>query len=160
MKENVEIDTSVEDETNYINAKPCSICSGEFDKSVKALCKVRDHCHRTGAYRGAAHNSCNINCFSNNRHLPVVFHNLRGYYSHLIIKKDFEVCERSDEIKAIANSTEKFMTFSIRDIKFIDSLQHMLSSLEQLFKNRLSNNPDGKYENYNNMKQQFNKDEL
>ena len=118
---------------------------------MNAKHKVRDHCHRTGNYRGAAHSKCNINYF-NNRYLPVVFHNLRGYDSHLIIKKAFDVCGRSDEINAIANSTEKFMTFSICDIKFIDSLQHMPSSLEQLAKNLLSNNKDDKYENYNNMK--------
>ena len=123
----------------------------KFDKSLNAKHKVRDHCHRAGNYRGAAHSKCNINYF-NNRYLPVVFHNLRGYDSHLIIKKAFDVCGRTDEINAIANSTEKFMTFSIGDIKFIDSLQFMPSSLEQLAKNLLSNNKDDKYENYNNMK--------
>ena len=119
--------------------------------SLKAKHKVRDHCHRTGAYRGAAHSKCNINYF-NNRYLPVVFHNLRGYDSHLIIKKAFDVCERSDDINAIANSTEKFMTFSIGDIKFIDSLQFMASSLETLANNLSSNNKNDKYENYHNMK--------
>ena len=37
--------------------------------------KVRDYCHITGKYRGAAHWSCNI---------PVIFHSLRSYDSHLI----------------------------------------------------------------------------
>ena len=37
----------------------CWICEGKFndDKNVK----VRDHCHFTGRYRGAAHNSCILN---------------------------------------------------------------------------------------------------
>ena len=36
-------------------------------------------------YRGAAHNSCNLLlCFGNV--IPVVFHNLRGYDSHLIMQ--------------------------------------------------------------------------
>ncbi len=153
MKNNVEIKMEVEDETNHRNAKTCSICNEEFDKSLKAKHKVRDHCHRTGNYRGAAHSKCNINYF-NNRYLPVVFHNLRGYDSHLIIKKAFDVCERSDDINAIANSTEKIVTFSIGDIQFIDSLQFMPSSLETLAKNLLSNKDD-KYENYHNMKKTF-----
>jgi DNA/RNA endonuclease G (NUC1) len=48
--------------------------------------KVRGHCHRTGCYRGAAHNAWDTNYFSN-RYLPSVFHNLRGYDSHSILEK-------------------------------------------------------------------------
>ena len=46
--------------------------------------KVRDHCHMTGKFRGAAHWSCNIN-LQLTRNVPVVFHNLRCYESHLIL---------------------------------------------------------------------------
>ena len=38
----------------------CDICKKEFDKSDKKNYKVRDHCHYTGKYRGAAHNICNL----------------------------------------------------------------------------------------------------
>ena len=47
--------------------------------------KVRDHCHITGKYRGAAHYSCNINLKINEK-VPVIFHNLKEYDSHLIFK--------------------------------------------------------------------------
>ena len=30
------------------------------DDDNKKYCKVRDHCHHTGKYRGAAHNICNL----------------------------------------------------------------------------------------------------
>ena len=145
---------SIEEEKEFGCATKCSICNEAFDKNNKKQYKVRDHDHRTGLFRGAAHSSCNINYFSN-RYLPVVFHNLRGYDGHLIIQKAFSVCERKDDINAIANSNEKFMTFSIGDIHFIDSFQFMASSLETLATNLLSENPNDKYENYTNMKKVF-----
>ena len=49
----------------YANEKQCYICEKEFcnDKNsvdYKHYCKVRDHCHFTGKYRGAAHSRCNL----------------------------------------------------------------------------------------------------
>ena len=48
------------EEENYNNKKVCYICKKEFDKSDKKHYKVRNHCHYTGRYRGAAHNICNL----------------------------------------------------------------------------------------------------
>ena len=47
---------------------------------------IRDHCHITGKFRGAAHWDCNIN-FKLTKRFPVVFHNLKGYGGHLIFSK-------------------------------------------------------------------------
>ena len=124
------MELTAEDVKNYKKTKVCYICNGAFTETNK---KVRDHCHRTGNYRGAAHNACNINYFSN-RYLPVVFHNLRGYDSHLILKKAFEIVKDGESINAIPNSGEKFMTFSIGNLKFIDSFQFMAFSLDKLVK--------------------------
>ena len=44
--------------------------------------KVRDHCHITGKYRRSSHWKCNINLKIIKKVL-VIFHNLRGYDSHL-----------------------------------------------------------------------------
>ena len=43
----------------YANANICFICEKPFGNDKNAI-KVRDHCHYTGKYRGAAHNACNL----------------------------------------------------------------------------------------------------
>src|SRR5271169_20717 len=40
----------------YNDSTMCHICGGEFSEGDNA--KVRDHCHLSGKFRGAAHNSC------------------------------------------------------------------------------------------------------
>ena len=45
--------------------------------------KIRDHCHITGKFMGSAHWDCNIK-FQLTKKNPVIFHNLKGYDSHLI----------------------------------------------------------------------------
>ena len=91
--------------------------------------KVRDHCHMTGKFRGAAHWSCNIN-LQLTKKVPVIFHNLRGYDSHLIFDelKNFDV-----KIDAIPNGLEKYMAFILnKNLVFIDSMKFANSSLEKL----------------------------
>ena len=72
----------------YNEETRCWICKGEFDDKDKNKEKVKDHCHYTGRYRGAAHNECNLN-YRKPNFTPVVFHNLSGYDSHLFIKKSW-----------------------------------------------------------------------
>jgi hypothetical protein len=113
--------------------------------------KVRDHDHITGKFRGAAHSCCNIN-YSNNRYVPVVFHNLRGYDSHLIIKEAWRM--QKDEISVIPNSTEKFMSFKVGKLRFIDSFQFMGTSLEKLAENLKSPEGDA-YQHFHAMKREY-----
>ena len=40
--------------------------------------KVRDHCHYTGKYRGAAHSICNLR-YKITKKIPVAFHNGSTY---------------------------------------------------------------------------------
>ena len=56
----------------------CWICEKLIDDDDE---KVRDHCHVTGKFRGAAHCNCNIN-LQLTKKVFVVFHNLRGYDGH------------------------------------------------------------------------------
>ena len=96
---------SEEEEYLFQQSNSCWICKKLIDDE-----KVRDHCHVTGKFRGAAHWSCNIN-FQLTKKIPVIFHNLRGYDSHLIFSKlnKFDV-----KISAIRNGLEKYMAFFFR----------------------------------------------
>ena len=73
---------SVDEEERFQLANSCWICNKLFDVGDK---KVRDHYHKTGKFRGAAHFSCNAN-LKLSKKVPVIFHNLRSYDSHLIMK--------------------------------------------------------------------------
>ena len=45
------------------NPKICCICIRKFENKYfkdKKYCKVRDHCHYTGEYRGAVQSICNL----------------------------------------------------------------------------------------------------
>ena len=48
--------------------------------------KVRDNCHITGKFRDATHWNCTIS-FQLTKKVTVIFHNLRGYDSHLIFNE-------------------------------------------------------------------------
>ena len=141
----------------YNEETRCWICKGEFDDKDKNKEKVKDHCHYTGRYRGAAHNECNLN-YRKPNFTPVVFHNLSGYDSHLFIKN---LGFSEGNIDFIPNNEEKYISFSKKiqvgtypkkaldangdifyeqkpiyhAIRFIDSFKFMATSLEKLVNN-------------------------
>ena len=45
---------------SYEKQKVCHICKKEFCNDDKNKKKVRDHCHSTRKFRGAAQNICNL----------------------------------------------------------------------------------------------------
>ena len=84
--------------------------------------KVRDHCHVTGKYRGSAHWNCNIN-LKLTKIVPVIFHNSKGYDSHLIME---EIGKFDLKVNVIPNGLEKYMAFTINNkLLFIDSMKFM-----------------------------------
>ena len=94
--------------------------------------KVRDHCHITREYRGSAHWSCNIN-LKLTKKIPIIFHDLRGYDSHLIMQ---EIGKFDVKVNAIPTGLEKYMAFTIKyNLVFINSMQFVNSSLDVLVKN-------------------------
>ena len=77
-----------EQQESYENSKICYICKEKFEDKYlkdKKNQKLRDHCHYTGEYRGAAHSICNLK-YSVPKNIPVVFHNASNYDYHFIIK--------------------------------------------------------------------------
>ena len=141
-----------EDQKDFETATKCHICEQKLfrDKETKKILKVRDHCHFTGEYRGAAHNECNLNC-KKPLILPVIFHNLQGYDSHLFIK---QLAKVSGDLSTIPSTEEKYISFSKRitvdqyysknmgkrppkkfEIRFIDSFKFLQTSLSKLVEN-------------------------
>ena len=113
-----------EDEEIYNNSHTCWICKQELNTD-----KVRDHCHATGKFRGAAHNKCNLK-LRIPRKLPIVSHNLQGYDGHIIFKElnNFDV-----DITVIPKGIDKYMSIIVnRHITFINSLQLYNGSLDTL----------------------------
>ena len=94
---------------------------------------VKDHDHMTGKYRGAAHNQCNFKLKLNPKTMPipVVLHNLKGYDGHLLMQAMARV---QGEIRCIPTNTEKYISFSLGNLRFIDSLNFLLNSLENVVK--------------------------
>ena len=92
--------TSIEEE-EFEAATECHICQKYFTEEDV---RVRDHCHITGKYGGAAHIKCNI-IFRLTEKIPVIFHNLKGYDSHLIMQK---IGKFESNISAISKNTWLF----------------------------------------------------
>ena len=130
------------DEQRFKTMEGCHICGEKYaDKDV--------HCHITGKFRGSAHQECNLKLRikPDDIKIPIIFHNLRGYYSHFIMQKIGEIAkkhaytnkrgEKQDlNINAIPNNMEKYMAFMLgRHLTFIDSFQFMSSSLDKLVNN-------------------------
>ena len=133
----------------------CYICKKKFstDDNNKKHHKIRDHCHYTEKYRGAAHDIWNLR-YKMRKEVPVVFHSCSTYDYHFIIKELAE--EFEGEFECSGENTEKSITFSLQikkeitknskggndkitkisyKIKCIDSFRFMSSSLSNLVDN-------------------------
>ena len=126
-----------EEEEQFQSSNTCWICKKLIDHDNE---KVRDHCHITGKFRGAAYRGCNIN-FQITKNVSVIFHNLRGCDSRLVFCELNKFDVKTD---VIPNGLEKYMIFFInKNLVFIDNMQFMNSSFDELIK-KISDN-DFKY---------------
>ena len=112
-----------EQEAEFQAATHCYMCEELFYEKEENWCKVRDHNHATGEYRGAAHFSCNLNK-RRTTHIPVFFHNLRGYDSHLIMQ-GIHCYAGKKSIIVIPNNMAKYVSFQLGNLRFLDSLQFL-----------------------------------
>ena len=70
------------------------------------MCEVRDHCHCTGEYRGAARRICNLKC-SVPKKIPIAF----IMDITMIIIKIAE--ESKKQFTCLGENTEKCITFTV-----------------------------------------------
>lgn len=87
-----------------------------------------DHDHLTGEILGLACHRCNSKRSSRGVRLPVVFHNLKGFDGKFIIPA---LTKRTEKVDVIAQSREKMMTITGLGLQFIDSFQHVSTSLDR-----------------------------
>ena len=154
-----------EENRSYENQNRCHVCRKLVIEDNE---KVRDPCHFTGKYRGAAHSKCNMNYKI--KDIPIAFHNLSLYACHPIIK---ELANEFDgEFECLGENTEKYITFSVKvnkkiakkdkdggerivnipyRLQFIDSYRFMSASLLDHIDN-LSNGLHNNNNNNNNNK--------
>jgi hypothetical protein len=128
-----------ETEAQFRRTTHCYICNRMFNDK---LIKVRDHSHigvtgdsqspHYSNYRGAACQSCKLN-LQNPNFIPIFFHNFRGYHSHLLIEAAGKY--KDQNITCIPNNMEKYISFSVGNLRFLDSYQFMPESLEKLVDN-------------------------
>jgi len=123
----------LEDEKDQLEAKSqknCKYCEKPLlQKNFRDA--VKDHCRITGRFRGAAHYECNKKLRINPQTdpIPVVFHKLRGYDAHHLMQA---MSQLQKEVKCVANNMEKYITFSVGGLRFIDSLNFLEGSLDSL----------------------------
>ena len=145
-----------EQQKEFKNAEECWICHHEFCGYIKRLSKVRDHCHFTGLYRGAAHNDCNLR-LKQDKTVPVLFHNGQGYDFHLLMHNlgklagDIDVIAKNDEQHISLTKNVPSVKWRIR---FLDSMSFLQASLDNLSKNLLG----AGREHFKNTNAEFNND--
>ena len=120
-------------------------CLDKDDENYTNRKKVKDHCHYTGKFRGAAHSKCNLN-YKVPKDIPIIIHNA-SYDTHFIINQ--LAIEFKGELNCIGDNMEKYITFSVPikkevidnngdkktitcKLKFIDSFRFMQNSLSEL----------------------------
>ena len=145
FKKKTMIPLTKEEEDNYNKENTCYIYKDDFNND-----KVKDHCHFTGKYRRAAHNTCNLR-YKVPKNILVIFDNGSTYDYRFIIKE--LASEFDGNFECLGENIEKYITFSVPikkkidnknidityKIKFIDSFWFLATSLSKLVDNLTDN---------------------
>jgi hypothetical protein len=111
LKEFKEPHLNRKDWLDFIKAEQCHFCKKAFtEKNIK----VRDHCHVTDKFRGAAHQSCNLRVRSLLK-IPVFFHNGSGYDFKHFIKKLYKI---DRNIKIIKLRSTSLLLLELKELIF------------------------------------------
>ena len=116
------------DDPEILNTVNCYLCQAPLDND-----KAIDHCHYTGRALGMAHGKCNRERACPKR-IPVVAHNSQNYDLHLVIRELCKTVEPSS-IRIIPKTMEKYTSLMTEKFFFVDSVQHLNSSLDKLVNN-------------------------
>ena len=143
LKNPMPLKMTAREEQAFQDAHDCHIC----DKPL-GTDRVRDHDHLSGNFRGAAHNKCNLafkyqkvnEKLPESYVIPVVFHNLRGYDGHLLMKSVGKYKKR--RLSVIPNNSERYISFTLGRLRFIDSFQFLGTSLGNLVTNLAADGAD------------------
>ncbi len=154
LKNPIPIVMTESDEVKHELAKECYACKDIFGRvwlnkkteKLEEVKKCRDHCHITGKYGGAACDKCNLR-MRVPKFVPVLFHNVEGYDSHLFVRS---LGLTEGDIRCIPKTDEKYISFSKNvimesvvdengkekklclEMRFLDSIKFMNGSLDKL----------------------------
>ena len=102
--------------------------------------KIRDRCHLTVAYRGPAHNKCNINITQKQGNFtPFLFHKFSNYDCHLFFKNLIGKKKDKVQLKIIPKTSEENISLTYGCIGFIDRYRFLSSSLGSSVKRFVDN---------------------
>jgi hypothetical protein len=116
-----------DDMMSFQKASVCYLCN----KKLMSFQKMRDHCHLTGKFRGAACLTCNlVHSSISNLKIPVIFHGGENFDFNLIIQKLYKLKQK--KLYIIPKNSEKILSFTLNNFIFIDTYKHLSSSLANL----------------------------
>ena len=125
-----------QEQKEFQSAKVCHICEQDLnvDKETGQILKVRDHCHFTEEYRGAAHNECNLKCRKTANSSSDISQSpkLRFTSFHKTTFQDFRKKIKVGEY--FSRKMGKLFPI-VFEIRFIDSYKFLQTSLVNLVSN-------------------------
>jgi hypothetical protein len=138
LSRNMDLNMSVEDEQEFQATTQCHICDKYIWENDPMDFKVRDHCHISGDFLGAAHASCNLKRVVK-KQIPMYCHNLTGYDGHFLMQHLGDKMDGITKLKALPLNSEKFRCITVNSYEFKDSLSFLNASLNELMNNLLQN---------------------